>query len=76
MTECLALVDIGDMNFDDRTLQRADAVVQGHAGMGVGTCIEHDAVTAAEAYLLHLVDEEALDVTLIVGNLDIRIARL
>ena len=76
MTELLTLVDIGDVHLDNWALQRADAVVQGYAGMGVGTGVEHNAVAAPEAHLLHLVDEAALDITLIVGYLDVGVAGL
>ena len=74
VTELLALVDIRDMYLDDRALQRADAVVQGYAGMGVGTGVEHDAVALAKARLLHLVDELTLDVALIVININVGIS--
>jgi hypothetical protein len=73
VTERLALMNIRDMNLDNGALQGADAVVERHTGVGIGTCIEHDAVTAfEEAYLLHLVDELALDIALEVGYLHIR----
>ena len=75
VAELLALVDVRDVHLDDRTLQRAYAIVQGHGGMRVRPGIEHNAVEG-EAHLLHLVDEFTLDIALIVGNLDIRITRL
>ena len=72
MTELLALVYVRDVYLDDGTLQTPDAVVQGHAGMGIGPCVEHDAVVAAkEARLLHLVDQLALHVALIVVYLQL-----
>ena len=75
MAELLALMHIRDMHLDDRTLERADAIVQGHTGVGIGTGIENDAVER-ETYLLHLVDELALDIALKVANLHVRILRL
>ena len=72
MTERLALMHIGDMNFDDGALQRTDAVVERHTGVGIGTRIEYDAVVAIEeAHLLHLIDELTLDVALETGDLHI-----
>ena len=70
VAERLALVDVGDVDLNDRTTERTDAVVERHGGMGVSTGVEHDAVEG-EAHLLHLVDELALDVALVVGYLDI-----
>ena len=72
MTERLALVHVGDMNFDDGALQGADAVMQRHTRMGISTRIEHDTVVAfEETHLLHLVDEFTLDITLETGYLHI-----
>jgi len=76
MAELLTLVDIGDVYFNDWALQRTDAVMQCNAGVRVGTSIEHDAVAVAEAHLLHLVDELALDVALVVGYLNVWVAGL
>ena len=74
MAELLALVNITDMYLYDGAAQAADTVLQGHAGVGVGSGIEHDAVVAPEeARLLHLVDELALHVALIVVYLYIRV---
>ena len=75
MTELLALVYIRNMYLDDRTLQRTDAVVERHRGMGISSCIQHNAIIG-EAHLLHLVDQLALDIALVVGNLDIGILSL
>jgi len=75
MTELLALMYIGDMYLDNRALQRADTVVERHRSVGIGSCIQHDAIKG-ETYLLHLVDELAFNIALIVGNLDIRILGL
>ena len=70
MAELLAFVHVGNMNLHHRALQRANAVLQGDARMGVGTCVEHDAV-GLEAHLLQLVDQLTLDVALVIGNLHI-----
>ena len=75
MTELLALVYIRNMYLDDRTLQRTDAVVERHRGMGISSCIQHNAIIG-KAHLLHLVDQFALDIALVVGNLDIGILSL
>ena len=65
VTEILTLVNIADVYLNDRTFQRTDAVVKGYASMGIGSCIEDDAVVG-EAYLLHLVNQLSLDIALIV----------
>ena len=57
MTELLTLMHIRDMHLNDRTLQAANAVLQGDARMGLGTSIEYNAVVAAKkARFLHLID--------------------
>ena len=58
------------MNLDDGTLQRAYAVLKGHAGVGVCAGIEHYAVVA-EAHLLHLVYHLSLYVALEIGYLHV-----
>ena len=61
------------MHLYHRALQASDAVVQRHAGMCVGPSVEHDAVIASEeARFLHLVDELALHVALVVVYLHVR----
>ena len=54
VTELLALVDVGDVHLDDRALQRADAVVQGNARVGIGAGVQYNAIILSEAYLLQL----------------------
>ena len=72
MAELLTLVDIGDVDLDDGTAQRADTVLQRHTGMRVGSGIQHDTiVTAEEPRLLHLINQLTLDVALIIVYLDI-----
>ena len=71
VTELFALVYIRDVYLHDGTSQRADAVVQGYRGVGIGSRVEHDAVVA-EAHFLHLVDELALHIALVVGYVDVR----
>ena len=46
--------------------------MQGYRRVGVGTCVEHDAVVG-EAYLLHLVDKFSLDIALVVLDSNVRI---
>ena len=75
MAELLALVYIRDMNLNDGTLQRTDTIVERHRSMGVGSCIQHDAIKG-KAHLLHLIDQLALHITLEIGNLDVRILSL
>ena len=58
-----------------RAFHAADAILQGNAGVGVGTRIEHYAIVG-EAYFLQLVDKLALDVALIVFYLYIRVFSL
>ena len=74
VAEFLAFVDIGDVHLDGGTLQGTDAVLQRHARMGIGTSIEHNAIES-EAHLLHLVDQFALDVALIILYFHIGISR-
>ena len=67
VTEGFPLVDIGDVNLNDRKRERTNAVVKGYAGVGIGTRIEHYAFDAFEPSLLQAVDEKAFDITLIVA---------
>ena len=53
MAELLTLVYIRDVNLYARALQTADAILQGNAGMGVGTGVEHHAIVG-EAHFLQL----------------------
>ena len=76
VAELLTLVDVGDVNLDDGTLQRADAVLQGNTGMSIGPGIQHDTVAVTEACRRHLIDERPLDSTLIVVYLDVGVTRL
>ena len=75
MAKLLSLMHIRDVHLDDRTFQRTDAVVQGNAGMGIGTCIQHDAVIR-EAHFLHLIDQLTLHVALKVVYLYVRVSAL
>ena len=75
MTERLALVHIRDMDLYNRAFQRADAVVQGHAGVCVSTGIEHDSIEG-KAYFLHLVDKLALHIALVIADFEVRITSL
>ena len=43
--------------------------------MGIGSGIEHNAIVA-ETYLLHLVNQFTLDITLIIAYLDVRVTSL
>lgn len=72
MAKLLALVNIGYMHLYRRAFQRADAVLQGNARMGIGTGIEHHAIIG-ESHLLQLIDQLSLNIALIVVDLDIRI---
>ena len=72
VAELLTLVNIGYVHLDYRRTERAYAVLQGDARVGVGTGVEHYAA-AREASLLHLVDEFAFDVALIITYLDVGI---
>ncbi len=74
VAELLALVNVGDVYLHRRAAQRAEAVLQSHAGVGVGSCVEYHAVES-EAHLLQLVDKLALDVALVVVYLHVGIGR-
>ena len=71
VAELLALVHVADVHLHHGAFDGADAVEQGYGRVGVGSRIEHDAV-GGEANLLHLVDELALDVALIVAQFHFR----
>ena len=72
MTVLLALMHIADMHLHDGAMERADAVEQRDARVSVGTGVEHDARTVGgEAHLLHLVDQLALNVALVIAELHI-----
>lgn len=73
VAELLTLVNIGDMHLDNGCLQRADAVVQSHRSMCIGTCVEHDTVVC-KAHLLHLVDQLTLHIALEILDVHVRIA--
>ena len=72
VTELFALVYIGDVYLHHGALHAADAVLQGYAGVCVGTGVEHHAVVG-EPHLLQLVDQLTLYVALIVVYLHIGI---
>ena len=61
------------MHFNYGAGDGPDTVVQGHAGVGIGARIEHDAVEV-ESHALHLVDEQSLHIALVVVQLHLRIA--
>ena len=71
MTELLSCVYITNMHFDYGATEAAYAVVEGDAGVGVGTGIEHYAIVC-EAYFLHFVYQFALDIALIIFQFDVR----
>ena len=68
MTKLLSGVYIRDMNLNHWGSERANTVEQGYAGVGVGTCIENNAVVG-EPYFLHFINQLAFNVTLVVGQL-------
>lgn len=70
MAELLTFVHVGDVHLDNGAAQASDAVLKCYAGVGVCAGIEHDAVVR-EANLLHLVDQLAFDVALIVVDGDV-----
>jgi hypothetical protein len=70
VAELLALVDIGDVYLYDRRRDGTDSIVEGDAGVGVGTRVEHNAV-GRESHLMELVDEGALVVALEIGELHV-----
>ena len=56
MAEFLTLVHIRDVYLHHRRLNASDGILQGDAGMGVGTRIQHHTVVA-EPYLVQLVEQ-------------------
>ena len=75
VAELLALVHVADMYLDGRCLHCLQGIEQGHAGMGVGSGVEHDAVEV-KPHLVYLVDETSLVIALVVAYLDVGIALL
>ena len=69
MAKLLTLVNVADVNLYHGTTKGTDAVLQGNGRVGVGAGVEHNAVDSTVAYLLHLVDEAAFDVALIIKQL-------
>lgn len=74
MAKSFACGDVADVDFYYGCLQAPYAVLQGYAGVCVGTCIQDDAVEI-ESYFLHFIDEFALYVALKIGELNVRILR-
>ena len=72
VAEVFSLMDIGDMHLYNGTFYGAYAVVQGNAGVGVGSGVQHNAVER-EAHLLYLVYQFSLNIALIVFYLYLRI---
>ena len=62
MAELLTLVYIRDVNLYARTLQAADAILQGDAGMGIAPRIDDDAVRPLKIGAVHLINEGTLDI--------------
>ena len=73
MAKLLALMHVGDVHLNDGDVERTNAVVQCHTGVGICAGIEHDALRAIDVGLLQAVDEKSLYVALIVGYLVIGI---
>lgn len=74
MADGLARGDVADVHLDDGQRERADAVGQGQARVGVGARVERDALRAVGARGLQAVDQRAFRVALVVRQLHVRIA--
>ena len=74
MTELLALVNIGDVHFDDWCRNGTDGIVQRYAGMRIGSGIQDDAI-GLEATSVYAVDELALAVALEIIELHIGVTQ-
>ena len=72
MSELLAFVHIAYVYFYNGAFQRAYAVLQCYAGVGVSAGVEYYSV-CRESHFLHLVDEASLYITLIIVYLNVRI---
>ena len=72
VAELLALMHIADVYLYHGRADGAYAVVQRHAGVRVCPGIKHYAV-CRESHLVHLVYQFALDIALIVVNIEFRI---
>ena len=72
MTKLFARMHIRYMYFHGWSRYSAQSIVQGHAGVCVGTGIEHDAINF-EATGVDAVDEISLMVTLVVIQLHVRV---
>ena len=67
MTELFSCVYITNMHFYYGATEAAYAVVEGDAGVGVGTGIEHNAV-GRKASAMNLIDYRSLAITLEIGE--------
>lgn len=66
-----AFGDVGNVNFHDGDIDGTDAVGQGDGSVGVASWIHHHGIVLSIS-LLQFVDEAALMVRLVVGNLVLR----
>ena len=73
MAKSLARVYVANVHFDDGHVERTYAIVQGDAGVGVGSCVEGYAIYSFAVGLLESINEEALHVALIIEDFVVRI---
>lgn len=64
MTKGLALVDIGQMDFDKRDVDPGQGIANCHAGMGESGGVDNDELHASGFCLVNLIDQHAFVVTL------------
>ena len=66
VAKCLALVHVAQVHLDNGQPYTADGIVQGNAGVRIGTCVEHNSLHAFVGGLFQAVDKEAFNIRLIV----------
>lgn len=73
MAKLLTLVYIADVYLDSGGADGLECIEQSHAGVGVRTGVEHDAVVT-ESHFVYLVYQVAFVIALVVSYLDVGIA--
>ena len=71
LTEILAFLHIGDMHLCRRNLHRLDRIEDRNAGVRISARIDDDSIHPLKISLLYAVDQRALMIGLITGDLDL-----
>src|SRR5690554_3143571 len=65
VTKLLALIDIGQMHFDERNLDARQRVSYRYAGMGIRSSIDDDVLRTVSPGFLNAIDKIALVIALV-----------